>query len=213
MKLVPYLCCLSLFCLFAGCVDSPTASGDTQQSKKSDDAPTNPDGNGGESGADAEMMGRKVELTPHNTSIEFVGVHTDKSKDDRHGRFEEFSGTAMVDDTLISVQVDIETDSLTTGIDKLTDHLKGSDFFDVKRYPKARFESTEIIDRGDGTVKITGDLTMLDQTDSITFPATVNAEGELELEAKFEIDRMKWGIDHGPDSIEKMVGLTIKIGK
>lgn len=218
MKFVPFLCCLSLCCLIAGCVDDSTALGDPppDDSKAADS--TGKDSalateNGTDASSNEKTMGRKVDLSPANTSIEFVGVHTDKSKDDRHGSFQDFSGAAMVDQTLMSVQVDIDTTSLTTDIEKLTNHLKSADFFDVNRYPKARFESTEVVDKEDGTVEITGDLTLLDKTNSITFPATVNAEGELELEAKFEIDRTKWGMDHGTDGVEKMVGLTIKIGK
>lgn len=218
MKLIPFVCCLSLLCLMAGCVDDSTALGDppaddSQASASTENGSSAASDDGTETGSDSEMMGRKVDLTPQNTSIEFVGAHTDKSKDDRHGRFQQFTGTAMVDQTLMSVQVDIDTTSLNTDFEKLTNHLKSADFFDVKRYPKARFESTRIVDKEDGTVEISGDLTMLDNTISVTFPATVNAEGDLKLEAKFKLDRTQWGMDYGTDSVEKMVELTIKIGK
>jgi len=223
MKLIPLVCCLSLFCLTAGCVDNSTVLGDppaggskTGDTETADPSKTTETGTdtGTQTASDPETMGQKVDLTPQNTSVEFVCAHTDPQKPDpRHGRFQAFNGTAFVDQTLMSVQIDIETASLTTEFDKLTDHLKGRDFFDVQRFPQARFESTKIVDQGDGTVQITGELTMLDQTNSIAFPATINVEGEFTLEAKFDIDRTKWGMNFGTDKVEKLVGLTIKIGK
>ena len=219
MKLVSLVCCLSLFCLMAGCVENSTVLGDPPagELKTGDtetDKPSQTTENGAQTTSDAETMGQKIDLTPQNTSVEFVCAHTDPQKPDpRHGTFQAFNGTAFVDQTLMSVQIDIETASLNTEIDKLTDHLKGRDFFDVLRFPQARFESTKIIDQGDGTVQITGDLTMLDQTNSIAFPATINVEGEFTLEAKFDIDRTRWGMNFGTDKVEKLVELTIKIGK
>lgn len=216
MKYIPLVFCLSLVGLIAGCGESSTVSGDseTATAEPTETAPAESVPAGEEATSEAETMGRKVDLTPDNTSIEFVGLHTDPDKPDpRHGSFEKLSGTAMVDQTLMSVQVDIDTTSLTTEIEKLTNHLKSPDFFDVKRYPKATFESTKIVDKEDGTVEITGNLTMLDKTSSVTFPAKVSTEGDLKLEATFKIDRTKWGMDFGTDNVEKMVDMTIKIGK
>lgn len=220
MKSIPFVFCLSFFGLIAGCGDPSTVSGDSTASEETSaaestepsSAETSPAGE--ETASDAETMGRKIDLTPENTSIAFVGLHTNPDKPDpRNGSFEKLSGTAMVDQTLMSVQVDIDTTSLTTEIEKLTNHLKSPDFFDVNRFPKASFESTKILDKEDGTVEITGDLTLLGKTNSVTFPATVSTDGDLKLEAKFKIDRTKWGMDFGTDNVEKMVDMTIKIGK
>ena len=147
--------------------------------------------------------------------IQFVGVHTDPDKPDpRTGTFGTFTGTATVDgDALTSVNVDIETASLTTEIDKLTAHLKSADFFNVNEYPTAKFASTSIEDAGDGTVNITGDLTLLGETKSITFPATVSTANGLKLDVAFTIDRTEFGMDYGVENVKKEVEMTVKIPK
>ncbi len=165
-----------------------------------------------EGAAVAEVEGTAVALEPGNTLIQFVGTHTDPEKPDpRTGTFEDFSGEATVDDgKLMSVNVDIQTASLTTEIEKLTGHLKSGDFFNVNEHPTAKFESTSIVDNGDGTVTITGDLTLLGQTHEISFPATVDASDGLQLDAAFSIDRTQFGMDYGTDNVMKEVEMTVK---
>jgi polyisoprenoid-binding protein YceI len=192
-------CCLGIVTLLSGCAQN------------ADDADKTGSGASAETAA-PEVEGDKISLTPENTSIEFIGNHTGDDPKPRHGSFQQFAGTAVVDGALKAVTVDIETASLTTEIEDLTKHLKNTDFFDVNQYPQARFESTEIKDNGDGTVEITGDLTLLDSTQSVTFPASVSTESGLTLKAEFEIDRTRWGMDYGLDKIEKQVPMTITIG-
>ena len=166
-----------------------------------------------DSSASAPAAGeaKTVALTPENTKVEFIGHHTDRSKPSHDCSFEKFSGEAVVDGGLKSVKVEIDVASIKTPSDKLTTHLKSADFFDVNNYPTATFTSTEIKDNGDGTVEITGDLNMLDKTESVTFPATVSTDGKLALKAEFEIDRTRWGMDFGTENVEKEVPMTITI--
>lgn len=154
-----------------------------------------------------------IAITPENTTIQFVGTHADPEKPDpRTGRFKKFDGTAVVDGSALkSVTVEIDTLSLTTDIEKLTGHLKSPDFFNVNEHPTATFTSTAI-EPGEGAVTITGDLTLLGQTKSISFPANVSTDDGLKLNAEFEIDRTEFGMDFGPDKILKEVQMTITVG-
>lgn len=206
MKLWLPLCCLAVLCLVGGCAEPASESTDAADAAKENTE-------GAADAGEANVAGEKIALTPENTSIEFVGNHTGDDPKPRHGSFQQFAGTAIVDGSqLKSVKVEIETASLTTEIDKLTNHLKNADFFDVNQYPKASFQSTDIKDNGDGMLEITGILTLLDNSQSVTFPATVSTEEGLTLKAEFEIDRTRWGMDYGLDSIEKQVPMTITIG-
>ena len=201
------LAALSILCL--GCVPTAETGGDSDSGgevvESADAPPTGSDGKSAEAGTGNE-------LNPENTTIQFVGAHTDKSKDDRVGKFEKFEGTVQVAaGKLASVLVKIETASLSTAMDKLTEHLLGPDFFNVREYPAAEFTSTAI-DEADGAVTITGDLTLLGVTKSISFPAEVTTDGSgIELTAEFEIDRTEFGMDYSVDSIEKMVAMTINV--
>jgi len=157
--------------------------------------------------------GNGVPLTPENTQIEFVGLHVGDEPNPRKGGFKAFSGTATLSDGRLAViDVQIDTTSLYTEIDKLTDHLKSPDFFDVRQHPQATFKSTVIEHDNAGGVKITGDLTLLGKTQSITFPATVSAASGLSLKAEFKIDRTQFGMNFGLDNVEKEVAMTVTVG-
>lgn len=156
-----------------------------------------------------------IVLTPKNTKIEFVGAHVATDQPDRTGSFERFSGTATLADdgeSLASVTVDIEADSLTTEFPKLTTHLNSEDFFDTRQHPTARFESTRIEAGDEGQVTITGDLTLMGNTKEVSFPATVEigADG-LKLDAEFTIDRTEFGMDKFTDQVKPTVSLTIAV--
>jgi polyisoprenoid-binding protein YceI len=156
-----------------------------------------------------------VALTPESTKIQFVGTHSGDKPDPRTGTFGKFTGKAVVEgETLQSLQVDIETASLTTDIEKLTNHLKSPDFFDVRQHPKATFVSTKVEPDGAGKVKITGDLTLLGVKKPISFPATVSTVGgALKLNAEFSIDRTQFNMTYGEGKVEKLVAMTVAVGK
>lgn len=161
----------------------------------------------------AAADGRQIALTPENTTIQFVGLHADPAKPaPRTGKFNEFSGAiTTLDSELKAIKVEIDTASLTTEIEKLTNHLKSADFFNVNEHPKATFTSTKIEPAGEGQVKVTGDLTLLGKTQSITFPATVDTDETFSLQAEFKIDRTQFGMDYGTDSVLKEVDMTIAV--
>ncbi|WP_158265547.1 YceI family protein [Blastopirellula marina] len=156
----------------------------------------------------------EVTLSPDNTLIQFVGTHVGDEPKPRTGKFGKFQGTAKADGgKLTSVAVAIETASLDAGITDLTNHLKNADFFDVRNHPEAKFTSTKIETGEDGTTKVTGDLTILGNTKSITFPAKVTVGKDVKLDAEFVIDRLEFGMDYSPDKVHKDVTMTIKVGK
>lgn len=118
----------------------------------------------------------------------------------------------------------------------LQGHLMSPDFFDVPTYPEAVFEITGITVTTDTIVetedpgqtevsrykvtnpthRISGNLTIKDQTKNIEFPAKVTvANGTVEAMAKFTIDRTNWGITYAgkaDDLIrnEVYIGLALK---
>jgi polyisoprenoid-binding protein YceI len=154
-----------------------------------------------------------VALTPGNAKIQFVGTHVGDDPKPRTGTFAKFVGSAALEgEGLKSVQVDIETASLTTDIEKLTNHLKSPDFFDVNQFPQAKFVSTAIEPAGDGMVTITGDLTVLETTKSISFPATISTADGLKLNAEFVIDRTQFGMTYGDGQVVNDVTLTVTVG-
>jgi len=91
---------------------------------------------------------------------------------------------------------------------QLLEHLKSADFFNVAIHPEASFKITKVQPyAGKDTAAIaganflvTGDFTMIGRTNPVTFPAKIDVTGKtLNAEAKFSIDRTKWGMTYATD--------------
>ena len=84
------------------------------------------------------------------------------------------------------------------GKEKLEGHLKAADFFDVEKFPTAKFEvaSSEV---KEGKLHITGNLTIKDVTKSITVPVTLTENGnDITLKSDtFMVDRTDFGVKYG----------------
>lgn len=155
-------------------------------------------------------------ITPENSKIEFVGSKVTGKHD---GSFQKFSGEIHYtgDVTTSHVTITIETDSLTTDTPDLTKHLKTADFFDVAKYPQAKFESTAIKTGGDkgASHTITGNLTLHGVTKSVTFPATIAVAADaVTVDSTFAINRKHFEINYAgaaDNLIRDDVVLTLKI--
>src|SRR5438093_1027071 len=94
--------------------------------------------------------------------------------------------------------------------------LQSDDFFDVKKYPTARFEITgvsPISGAAPGTPNFTvrGKLTIKDVTREISFPAVIarRDDGSLATEAHFDIDRTKWNVIYGSGKFYENLGMHL----
>lgn len=140
------------------------------------------------------------------SEVGFVGA---KVTGKHIGSFKSFTGTieapsARVEDA--RVEVDIDMASVVTDNAKLTGHLQSPDFFDVARFPKARFVSTSIAKNADGTATVTGDLTLHGVSKRISFPARIGVAGETATaKAEFGINRKDFGVVYPgmPDDLIK----------
>jgi polyisoprenoid-binding protein YceI len=150
-------------------------------------------------------------LSGGNTKVEFVGT---KPNGKHAGGFAKLVGKATADGTdpaTLKFDVTIDTDSLYSDDPKLTAHLKAPDFFSVKDYPKATFKSTKVEKTATGYA-VTGDLTMLGKTKSVTMPAAVTATADsLRLTSEFKINKADWGMTYGKGKIDDEVTLKVSV--
>lgn len=88
----------------------------------------------------------------------------------------------------------------------LRSHLAGPDFFNAPENPTAKFElaTIEAATEGDFNSVVTGNLTILDSTKSISFKANVNATDDLVTisSEQFAIDRTMWGMNYNVEGSE-----------
>lgn len=141
---------------------------------------------------------QKLIINNQNSKIEFVGAKVTRKHD---GKFNKFEGAIQLnegDPTKSSVNVTIELKEVETDTEKLTGHLKSPDFFDVEKFPQAKFTSTKI-EKGEkpGQYQVTGNLDLHGVTKSITFPATIQTgKGSVSVSAEFGINRQDFGIKY-----------------
>lgn len=106
---------------------------------------------------------------------------------------------AKVDIDMLSLSVDSFSEEEAEQKENLTGHLLADDFFKTETYPTSTFELTSIEStEGDYNSTLTGNLTILDATKSITFNANVNVSDESVsmVSEKFIIDRTDWGLSY-----------------
>lgn len=97
-----------------------------------------------------------------------------------YGRFNEFEGTFSYDEkspTTNKVDVTINTASIDSNFAERDKHLRSDDFLDVKKFPQARFVSTQFQDQGDGKASLSGNFTLHGVTRPIVIAVERIGEG------------------------------------
>ncbi len=91
----------------------------------------------------------KLALDTATSTVGFVGS---KVTGKHEGKFEKVSGSISLAGGKAEggkIEIEVDVASLKTDQEKLDGHLKSPDFFDVAKFPKATFTSTEIKAGGD----------------------------------------------------------------
>jgi polyisoprenoid-binding protein YceI len=142
--------------------------------------------------------GDSLALTPENSKVLFTGSKVTGKHD---GGFNKFSGVIELVNAKPEesrVYIDIDAGSVFTDADKLTEHLQTGDFFDIKKFPKASFGSTNIVAdtaKGANAYTVTGDLELRGVRKSVTFPATIAVTpADVTVNSEFSINRKDFGI-------------------
>jgi polyisoprenoid-binding protein YceI len=128
------------------------------------------------------------------------------------GRFTKFNGKVDLAEKFEKSRftVDVDLASVDTSVAKRDAHLRSPDFFDVKKYPEMKFESTGIEGSPD-SFRLTGNLTIHGVTKKVTFDASYagavndgSGHEKVAFSGKTKINRkdfgLKWGgmIEAGP---------------
>ena len=155
-------------------------------------------------------------------------VHSDASFKIRHflskttGHFSEFEGTITYYPESLdksSVLFIIKSKSIDTQNESRDTHLRGSDFFEVDKYPELKFISTKVIKGSNPSeILVTGNFTLRGITKTITVPvtflgsmATPFKDIRAGFEAAFKINRNEFGITYGKGVLGDDVEISLNI--
>jgi polyisoprenoid-binding protein YceI len=129
------------------------------------------------------------------------------------GKFERFGGTLHVSEAgEASGELQLQAESVRTGIGKRDAHLRTDDFFYADAHPHVTFELAELRPDG-GAHQVSGTLRIRDKTIPIGARASVSASGpELQIEARFPVDHHAAGLGWAkPGMVRKVVDADIKL--
>ena len=128
------------------------------------------------------------------------------------GKFDHSSGSVTLDRAARtgSINISIDTASIDFGHEKMNNHAKSADFFDVEKFPTATYQSSQIDFDGDTPVAVHGTLTMHGVSKPVdlkinSFKCIQHPMLKREVcgaDASAEIDRTDFGISYGiPQSV------------
>jgi polyisoprenoid-binding protein YceI len=157
-------------------------------------------------------------LEPNHSLVIFAIPHLGLT--DYYGRFDKLSGTLAFDSaqpekSLVHISIDMK--SIDTPSAKLAGELAGATVFDADQFPSAIFKASSIVRTGPTTGKITGDLTIKNETKPVTLDVVfgggrqnpMGSSYALGFHATGTIKRSDFGITGMP--WEPFVGDDVKL--
>lgn len=137
-----------------------------------------------------------------------------------YGRFNEISGSIDMDgESLAGLTFAAKASSVDTGIQRRDDHLRSPDFFNARVHPEIKFESTKVEAKGEGLYHVTGKLSLLGKSKTITVPvklggpvASQNNQKRAGLDVTFEIKRSDFGMTYGIENGALSDEVTLMLG-
>lgn len=130
------------------------------------------------------------------------------------GRMNHVAGELTLDEDPSKCQVSITMDatSVDTNSEGRDKHVRGPDFFNVKEFPQMTFVSSKVKVEGD-TYMVTGDLTIIGESQEITIPMEKIGEADTRMgkkcgfEGEFTFDRK----DFGMKALEGPLGTDVRV--
>jgi polyisoprenoid-binding protein YceI len=157
-------------------------------------------------------------IDPSHTFATFEILHFGTST--YRGRFDKKQGSVTIDTAAKTgkVELNIDLNSVSTGVEALNKHLQSKDFFNTAEFPTAKFVADEFSFAGDKVSEVTGTLTFLGKTQPVTLKATrfgcyTNPMLKREVcggDFDATLLRSQWGMGYGmpavlPDAVRLLV--------
>jgi polyisoprenoid-binding protein YceI len=156
-------------------------------------------------------------VDPTHTFVTWEAKHFGTSTS--RGRFDKKEGAITIDRAAKTgkAEITIDTASINTGVAPLDKHLKSGDFFNVEKFPTAKFVGEKFTFEGDKVTEVAGTLTMLGKTNPVTLKASgfncynnpifkrEVCGGDFETTITRSQFDMKYGLPGIPDAIRLLI--------
>ena len=133
--------------------------------------------------------------------------------DEFTGQFETFETDIVFDPANLeaaSIKAVIDIKSVAAGSKDRDGALPGRDWFFVKKFPDAVFESTEFSKTGDDSYEAAGTLSIKGVSQPLTLPFTLTiTDGVADMNGQVTIDRTQWKVGSGPWSTDEWVSTAV----
>lgn len=118
------------------------------------------------------------------------------------GEFTKFSTRILFDPQQLAqsrLEVVIDLEHIEASYRDVAENLGNRDWFDVVRFPEARFVGRHFKYLGDKNYQVTGELTLRDVTrrETLYFTLTEYSDSRAKITGRMEIDRRDFGVGQG----------------
>ena len=154
----------------------------------------------------ASLQAQTFTLNQKNSQLNWTGKAA-FSTYELTGTLESDKGSIVISDNKIeSLEVTVDMKSLDHKNNRLKSHLRGKDFFEVKKFTKATFTLSEPVAIENGQAKLKGTLTIKNTSHQEDMEAIVSVnDGNVMLSFQTKIDRTKYGVKfNSPSFFKKM---------
>jgi polyisoprenoid-binding protein YceI len=158
-------------------------------------------------------------IDPSHTFPSFEADHMGLSV--WRGKFDKTSGTVTMDRAAKTgtLDVTIQAASINFGFEKMNEHAKNADMFNVEKFPTVTYKSQNFKFEGDQLVGVEGELTMLGVTKPVSlkvdrFKCIMHPRYKREVcgaNAIAEFKRTDFGLNYGTPAFAPEVRLAIQI--
>ena len=156
-------------------------------------------------------------VEPNHTFVYFEAKHFGTST--VRGRFDKKDGSITIDPAAKTgkAEITVETGSINSGVEKFNGHLSSADFFDVAKFPTAKFVADKFVFDGSKVASVEGKLTLHGETQPVTLKATNYncyqspmfkkevCGGDFETSFKRSAFGIKYGLPFIPDDVRLLI--------
>ena len=111
-----------------------------------------------------------------------------------------------------SIDVIIDSKTLSTSNNKRDEHLRKPEYFDVAKYPKISMKAVLFTKEKEGTYKGFFKLTLKDKTKDVTIPFTFKSKGNTGVfKGTFTINRLDYGVGESSFILNDFATIIIEL--